>query len=172
MINPVGFFLVVNLYFREYQWIFNGDFIAMSMKKWTDEELITTRDNLEAWSRRNNSSGTKLWLFTAFLGAFAISTGFAFIFLDGFDVLSIILIIMGTITCISWYKSDKQRKDNMGFLAEINKEIKSRKMKAAPKAKDKTVQTDTNGDEQKDSVSTGLQTTEKSDKKTEERPGD
>jgi hypothetical protein len=172
MINPVGFFLVVNLYFREYQWIFNGDFIAMSMKKWTDEELITTRDNLEAWSRRNNSSGTKLWLFTAFLGAFAISTGFAFIFLDGFDVLSIILIIMGTITCISWYKSDKQRKDNMGFLAEINKEIKSRKMKAAPEAKDKTVRTDTNGDEQKDSVSTGLQTTEKSDKKTEERPGD
>lgn len=173
MINPVGFFLVVNLYFREYQWIFNGDFIAMSMKKWTDEELITTRDNLETWSRRNNSSGTKLWLFTAFLGAFAISTGFAFIFLDGFDVLSIILIIMGTVTCISWYKSDKQRKDNMGFLAEINKEIKSRKIKTAPKVKDKTLRAEeTNEDEQKDSVSTGSQTTEKNDKKAEERTGD
>jgi hypothetical protein len=171
-VNPVGFF-VVNLYFRGCQWIFNGGFVAMSMKKWTDEELITTHDNLEAWSRRNNSSGAKLWLFTAFLGAFAISTGFAFIFLDGFDVLSIILIIMGTITCVSWYKSDKQRKDNIGFLAEINKEIKSRKIKTAPKAKDKTVQTEEiNEDEQKDSLSTESQTTEKNGKKIEEKSGD
>ena len=110
----------------------------MSMKKWTDEELITTRDKLEAWNSRNNSSGSgsKLWLLTAFLGAFAISTGFAFIFLDGVDVMNVVLIIMGTITCASWYKSEKQRKDNIAFLAEINKEIKSRKIKEAPK-KDK-----------------------------------
>ena len=59
----------------------------------------------------------------------------SFYLFDGVDVLSIILIIMGAITCLSWYKSEKQRKDNMTFLDEINKEIKSRKAK--DKSKDK-----------------------------------
>lgn len=108
----------------------------MSMKKWTDEELISTRDNLEAWEKRSKSSGagSKMWLLTALLGAFAISTGVAFIFLDGIDVMSVILIIMGVITCLSWYKSDKQRKDNMAFLTDLNKEIKSRKLKDSSKS--------------------------------------
>ncbi len=111
----------------------------MSMKKWTDEELLTTRDKLEAWNSRSNSSGTgsKLWLLTALLGAFAISTGIAFIFFDGVDLMNIVLIIMGTITCASWYKSERQRRDNIALLAEINKEIKSRKIKDAPKSEDK-----------------------------------
>jgi hypothetical protein len=111
----------------------------MSMKKWTDEELISTRDNLEAWESRskNSGAGSKLWLLTALLGAFAISTGVAFIFLDGIDVMNIILIIMGTVTCFSWYRSEKQRKDNIAFLDEIRKEIKSRKLKDTSKTKDK-----------------------------------
>ncbi|MER0203008.1 MAG: hypothetical protein DU480_03935 [Nitrosomonas sp.] len=111
----------------------------MSMKKWTDEELITTRDNLDAWDKRRKSSGagSKMWLLTALLGAFAISTGVAFIFLDGIDVLSVILIIMGAVTCFSWYRSDKQLKDNIGFLAEINKEIKARKLKDTSKSTNK-----------------------------------
>jgi len=109
------------------------------MKKWTDEELITTRDNLDAWDKRRKSSGagSKMWLLTALLGAFAISTGVAFIFLDGIDVLSVILIIMGAVTCFSWYRSDKQLKDNIGFLAEINKEIKARKLKDTSKSTNK-----------------------------------
>ncbi len=109
----------------------------MSMKKWTDEELISTRDKLEAWNKRLNESGSgsKLWLLTAFLGAFAISTGIVFIFFDGVDVMNIVLIIMGTITCTAWYKSDKQRKDNIAFLSEINREIKSRKIKEPSRAK-------------------------------------
>ena len=148
----------------------------MSMQKWTDEELVTTRDNLEAWNSRNNNSGSgsKLWLLTAFLGAFAISTGFAFIFLDGVDVMNVILIIMGTVTCASWYKSEKQRKDNVTFLTEINKEIKSRKIKDAPKSKDKS---DTNtaeakGNVQKDLSVTESQVPEDNPKKIEEKPGD
>ncbi len=145
----------------------------MSMKKWTDDELVTTRDNLEAWNRRNNNlgSGSKLWLFTAFLGAFAISTGVAFIFLDGVDVMSIILITMGTITCVSWYKSEKQRKDNITFLAEINKEIKSRKIKDVPESKDKTdLQTNgINGDSPKDSAVMEPHAAEKSSKKMENK---
>jgi hypothetical protein len=118
----------------------------MSMKKWTDEELTATRDNLEAWNSRINKSGsgTKLWLFTAFLGAFAISTGVAFIFFDGVDLLNIILIIMGAITCASWYKSEKQRKDNIAFLTEVNREIKSRKIKDIPQSEKKI---DKNADE-------------------------
>jgi len=145
----------------------------MSMKKWTDDELVTTRDNLEAWNRRNNNlgSGSKLWLFTAFLGAFAISTGVAFIFLDGVDVMSIILITMGAITCLSWYKSEKQRKDNIRFLAEINKEIKSRKIKDVPESKDKTdLQTnEINGDAPKDSAVMESQAAEKSSKTMEKK---
>lgn len=147
----------------------------MSMKKWTDEELITTRDKLEAWSNKYNSSksGSSLWLLTAFLGAFAISTGFAFIFFDGVDLMNIILIVMGTITCASWYKSEKQRKDNIAFLAEINKEIKSRKIKESPK-KDKT---DTQIKEiqdnsQKASSTTESQVTEKNPGQTKEKSGD
>ena len=148
----------------------------MSMQKWTDEELVTTRDNLEAWNSRNNNSGSgsKLWLLTAFLGAFAISTGFAFIFLDGIDVMNVILIIMGTVTCASWYKSEKQRKDNVTFLAEINKEIKSRKIKDAPKSKDRsnTNTTEIKGNAHKDLPVTESQVTENNSKKVEEKPRD
>lgn len=111
----------------------------MSMKKWTDEELASTRDKLDTWNNRHSSSGwgPKLWLFTAFLGAFAISTGFAFIFFDGITALSIILMVLGSVTCFSWYKSDKQRKDNIAFLAEINKEIDHRRKRTEPKSKTK-----------------------------------
>ncbi|WP_297324500.1 hypothetical protein [Nitrosomonas sp.] len=147
----------------------------MSMKKWTDEELITTRDSLEAWNSRNNSSGSgsKLWLFTAFLGAFAISTGVAFFFLDGIDVMNVLLIIMGTVTCASWYKSEKQRKDNIAFLAEINKEIKSRKVKDTPKHKDKTDTTakEIKENSREDSSVTESQPTEKTLEKVEEKSG-
>lgn len=135
----------------------------MSMKKWTDEELLTTRDKLEAWNSRSNSSGTgsKLWLLTALLGAFAISTGIAFIFFDGVDLMNIVLIIMGTITCASWYKSERQRRDNIALLAEINKEIKSRKIKDASKSEDKSDKVSS----QKDSSVAKPQTTEIDSKK-------
>ena len=103
----------------------------MSMQKWTDEELAATQEQLEAWQERHSKSGGggKLWLFTALLGAFAISTGFAFIFFDGVTALSIILMVLGSITCFSWYKSEKQKKDNVTFLEEVNKELKRRKQK-------------------------------------------
>ncbi|MDV6342581.1 hypothetical protein R2083_13245 [Nitrosomonas sp. Is35] len=134
----------------------------MSMKKWTDEELITTRNNLDAWDKRRKSSGagSKMWLLTALLGAFAISTGVAFIFLDGIDVMSVILIVMGAVTCFSWYRSDKQLKDNIGFLAEINKEIKARKLKDTSKSTNKMDEQIKEGDKQEPSV-TESQVTDK-----------
>ncbi len=103
----------------------------MSMKKWTDEELISTRDKLEELSTRYRKSSNTMWHVTAFLGAFAVSTGIAFIFFDGVDVLNVLLIVLGSITCLAWYRSEKQRKDNQNFLFEINKEIKKRDKKSA-----------------------------------------
>ncbi len=102
----------------------------MSMKKWTDEELISTRDKLEELSTRYKKSSNTMWHFTAFLGAFAVSTGIAFIFFDGVDILNVFLVILGSITCLAWYKSEKQRKDNQSFLFEINNEIKKREKKS------------------------------------------
>ncbi len=103
----------------------------MSMKNWTDEELFSTRDKLDEWNSRYQKSSNKMWHFTAFLGAFAVSTGIAFIFLDGLDVLNVLLIAMGSLTCFAWYKSEKRRKDNQTFLTEINRELKQRKKKSS-----------------------------------------
>lgn len=105
----------------------------MSIKDWTDEELKSTRDNLEEWRKRYHTarSGSKLWLLTAILGALAVSTGVAFIFIDGVTVLSVLLVIMGSFTCYSWYKSEKQKNDNATFLVDIERELKRRKKKAA-----------------------------------------
>ena len=103
----------------------------MSMKKWTDEELISTRNKLEALGARQKKSSNAMWHLTAFLGAFAVSTGIAFIFFDGVDFLNVLLIVMGSITCLAWYKSEKQRKDNQNFLFEINNELKRREKKSA-----------------------------------------
>jgi len=102
----------------------------MSMKKWTDEELISTRDKLEDLGARQKKSSNAMWHLTAFLGAFAVSTGIAFIFFDGVDLLNVLLIVLGSITCLAWYKSEKQRKDNQNFLFEINSELKRREKKS------------------------------------------
>ncbi|MDP1558416.1 MAG: hypothetical protein Q8L82_05850 [Nitrosomonas sp.] len=103
------------------------------MKKWTDKELITTRDKLEAWSLQyiKHSRGTRMWVITALLGAFAISTGVAFLFLDGVTALSLILILLGSITCYSWYHSEKRKKANIAFLAEVKKELAYRERQAS-----------------------------------------
>lgn len=101
----------------------------MSMKKWTDEELTSTLEKLEAWKiqYRGAGWGPRLWLITSLLGAFAISTGIAFIFLDGVTALSLILILMGSVTCFSWYQSEKRKKINITYIDDINKEFKRRK---------------------------------------------
>lgn len=100
----------------------------MSIKKWTDEELSSTHDKLDAWCLKHavSSWGNRLWLMTAILGAVAISTGMVFIFFDGITALSIVLIILGSVTCYTWYKSEKQRKINMNFLEELKAEIARR----------------------------------------------
>ncbi|WP_143058772.1 hypothetical protein [Nitrosomonas marina] len=118
-----------------------GDLLTMSMKKWTDQELISTRDKLEELSKRYQKAGNKMWHFTAFLGAFAVSTGIAFIFFDGVDVLNVLLIVMGSLTCLAWYKGEKRRQDNINFLNEINSELKHRAKRAEkPKTKNEGIE--------------------------------
>ncbi|MBX3638986.1 MAG: hypothetical protein KF888_00545 [Nitrosomonas sp.] len=134
----------------------------MSMKKWTDEELISTRDKLEALNARYKKSSNAMWHFTAFLGAFAVSTGIAFIFFDGVDVLNVLLIVLGAITCLAWYKSEKQRKDNQNFLFEINNELKRREKKSA-KSKTKN-----NTGEENNQETEAVTHTESIDRNTEE----
>jgi len=113
----------------------------MSMKKWTDEELASTRKKLEAWNLDHKKKGwaPRLWILTALLGAFAISTGVVFIFLDGMDVLSVILIVLGSVTCFSWYQSEKKKKETIIFLSEVNDEIARRERRdEKPKTEKKT----------------------------------
>ena len=109
----------------------------MSMKKWTDEELTSTMEKLDAWrvQYKGKGWGPRLWLLTALLGAFAISTGVAFMFLDGVDAVSLLLILMGSITCFSWFQSEKRKKVNIAFIEDITKEIKRRKRQKEKAAK-------------------------------------
>lgn len=113
----------------------------MSMKKWTDEELASTRGKLEAWNlgHKNKGWGPRLWLLTALMGAFAISTGVVFIFFDGLDALSLILIVLGSVTCFSWYQSERKKKENITFLAEVNDEIARRERREEKLKAEKTV---------------------------------
>lgn len=134
----------------------------MSMKKWTDEELLTTRDNLEAAKNRGKaSSNSKLELLTAIIGALAISTGVAFIFIDGVDAFTIILIVMGILTCFSWLKNDKRRRDNIVLLSEINKEIKSRKLKEPSNNASKVDKHDSHITSESESIDSGSETVQK-----------
>ncbi len=112
----------------------------MSMKKWTDDELASTRVKLEAWNldHKNKGWGPRLWLLTALMGAFAISTGVVFIFFDGMDALSLILIVLGSVTCFSWYQSEKKKKENITFLAEVNEEITRRERREEKSKTEKT----------------------------------
>jgi len=112
----------------------------MSMKKWTDEELASTRDKLEIWNLDHKKKGwaPRLWILTALLGAFAISTGVVFTFLDGIDALSVILIVLGSVTCFSWYQSEKKKKETIIFLAEVSDEITRRERRDEKPKTEKT----------------------------------
>ncbi len=98
----------------------------MEIKKWTDEELASTRNKLEEWCEKQKKSGKAMWIVTALLGAFAVSTGAVFIFFDGITLLSVVLIILGVMTCFTWYQSEKRRKNNIDFLEEVKREITHR----------------------------------------------
>jgi len=105
----------------------------MSLKQWTDEKLAVTRDEIDGWTLRHAKSvwSGKIGILIGLLGAFAVSTGVVFIFFDGLldIVMNLVLIILGSIVCFTWYKTDKQLKTNTGFLTEIKAEIARRAKK-------------------------------------------
>jgi len=70
--------------------------------------------------------GHRLWILIVILGVFAFLTGIIDTFLGDISLLNVFLIVLGVITCFSWYKRDKQRKANINFLAELNSELARR----------------------------------------------
>lgn len=104
----------------------------MNFKKMADEELTSIRDEVEGWCEKYTKSiwsGGKGYA-VAMFGAFGISTGVVFIFLDGFEPSSLILILLGIAICFLWYKAERQYKKNSGFLDGIKNEIIRREKKA------------------------------------------
>ena len=100
----------------------------MDLKTQTDSELISLRDKLNVWCLQHQVSkwGHRLWILIVILGVFVFFDGIIDIFFSGITSLNVFLIVLGVITCFSWYKSGKQRKVNINFLAELNRELTRR----------------------------------------------
>jgi Flp pilus assembly protein TadB len=100
----------------------------MDLKTETDAELISLQEKLNAWCLQHQRSkwGHRLWILIIILGVFAFFEGIVDIFFGGISSLNVFLILLGAITCFTWYKSDKQRKANIKFLAELNIELTRR----------------------------------------------
>ena len=102
----------------------------MELKTQTDAELISLRDKLDGWCKRHQSSkwGHRLWMLIVILGLFAFIDGIADIVLSGIAPSNIVLILLGAVTCFTWYKSDKRRRANINFLVEIDNELVRRNL--------------------------------------------
>ena len=100
----------------------------MDLKTETDAELFSLREKLNVWCLQHQRSkwGHRLWILIIILGVFAFIEGIVDIFFVGINSLNVFLILLGAVTCFSWYKSDKQRKVNINFLAELNSELARR----------------------------------------------
>lgn len=100
----------------------------IDLTNWTDEEIISVREKLHVWrlQREAPTWGNKFLNWTGFMGAFAFLTGITDIFFGGPTVPNVLLIVLGTLACFSWYKGDKQRKKNISFLDKLNQELTRR----------------------------------------------
>ncbi|MBI0407890.1 MAG: hypothetical protein ITD42_03450 [Nitrosospira sp.] len=104
--------------------------MLVNLTTWTDEELISLRDKLHTWCLRRKQSkwGNRFWLGTALFGAYGLLIGFVGIFFGDMTVLNFCLVTLGAVICFSWYQSDKKRKSNISFLAQINAELMQRSL--------------------------------------------
>jgi hypothetical protein len=102
----------------------------MDLKTATDAELISLQEKLDVWCLQHQVSkwGHRFRVLIVILGVFAFLEGIIDIFFSGISSLNIFLILLGAIACFSWYKSDKQRKVNISFLAELNSELARRNL--------------------------------------------
>ncbi|SCY50874.1 hypothetical protein SAMN05216420_107151 [Nitrosospira sp. Nl5] len=103
----------------------------MELTDWTDAELISVREKLHAWRRQREAAtwGNKFLNWTGYAGAFAFLTGLTDIFFGGPTAPNVLLIVLGVLACFSWYKGDKQRKKNIGFLEKLDQEMTRRGLK-------------------------------------------
>lgn len=107
----------------------------MNLKKMTDEELSSVRDEVDAWFAKHAQSiwGGRKGYAVGLLGVFGVSTGIVFLLFDGFEPVSLVPILLGGVVCFMWYKIKQQHKNNSGFLEEVKEEI-ARRIKKAEKA--------------------------------------
>ena len=100
----------------------------MDLTDWTDAEIMSVREKLNSWciQRAAPTWTNKFMNWTGYVSAFAFLTGLTDMFFGGPAPMNALLIVLGILACFSWYKGDKQRKKNIGFLEKLNQEISRR----------------------------------------------
>lgn len=111
----------------------------MRLKKWSDEELYSIRDEIDAWCEKYHKSvwGGRKGYVIALFGTFAISTGFVYLFFAEPEIVTFLPIVLGVTVCLTWYKAKKQFDKNHAFLEEARAEIARREKKARKNKKKK-----------------------------------
>ena len=104
----------------------------MDLADWTEVDLISVREKLHSWcaQRQAPTWGNRFWGIVGYLGVFAFLTGLVDVFFGGITWSSVLLLLLGALTFFSWYKGDKQRKKNIGFLEKLDQELARRGHKA------------------------------------------
>jgi hypothetical protein len=100
----------------------------MDLTTWTVAELVSIREKLLAWrlQREAPTWGNKFLNWNGIAGAFALLTGLMDMFFGGPTATNLLLVLLGTLACFTWYKGDKQRKKNISFLEKIDQELSRR----------------------------------------------
>lgn len=100
----------------------------MELADWTDADLISVREKLHSWcaQRQAPTWGNRVWGMMGYFGAFAFLTGLTDAFFGGVAGVNVFLMLLGVVTCFSWYKGDKQRKKNIDFLEQLDRELARR----------------------------------------------
>jgi hypothetical protein len=100
----------------------------MDLADWTEADLVSVREKLHSWcaQRQAPTLGNRIWGIVGYLGAFAFFTGLVDAFFGGLTWLNTLLMLLGALTSLSWYKGDKQRKNNISFLGKLDQELARR----------------------------------------------
>jgi hypothetical protein len=103
----------------------------MDLASWTDADLMSVHSDLNKWCVRRKAPtwGNRFWSWSGYLGVFALLTGLTDMFFGAPTPHNAGLAALGTITCFSWYKGDKQRKKNIDFLEKLEQELTRRGLK-------------------------------------------
>ncbi|MEO8992197.1 MAG: hypothetical protein ABI284_06025 [Nitrosospira sp.] len=100
----------------------------MDLTTWTEAELVSIREKLLAWrlQRESPTWGNRFLNWNGLAGAFALLTGLMDMFFGGVGPTNFLLIMLGSLACFTWYKGEKQRKKNISFFEEVDRELSRR----------------------------------------------